>query len=146
MSVDGNLGLAHDPTMSRVAGTDGRGDDVVPVDAIGRHALDRVIDVRVGAPRLRLRERFVRKGGRSRAEAQVNGMMPAVNRVPVWFAERTARGMLTRMVGPWLLVGLPVIAARIWWSVPAAIAVFVVTLTAYVTVAIRYMRRHRQPA
>jgi hypothetical protein len=71
--------------------------------------------------------------------------MPAVNRVPVWFAERTARGMLTRMVGSWLLVGLPVIAARICWSVPAAIAVSVVTLTAYVTVAIRYMRRTANP-
>jgi hypothetical protein len=66
MSVDGNLGLAHDPTMSRVAGTDGRGDDVVPVDAIGRHALDRVMDVRVGAPRLRLRQRLVRKRGDGR--------------------------------------------------------------------------------
>jgi hypothetical protein len=31
------------------------------------------------------------------------------------------------MVGAWLLVGLPVIAARIWWSGPAAIVVFVVT-------------------
>ncbi len=72
--------------------------------------------------------------------------MPDVNRVPDWFAERSARGMLTRMVGSWLLIGMPVIAARIWWSVPAAITVFVVTLTAYVTFAIRYMRRHRRDA
>ncbi len=63
-----------------------------------------------------------------------------------WFAERSARGVLTRMVGAWLLIGLPVIAARICWSVPAAIAVFLVTLTAYVTFAIRYMRRDRRPA
>lgn len=68
--------------------------------------------------------------------------MSAVNLVPYWFGERSARGMLTRMVGAWLLVGLPVIAARIWWSGPAAIGVFVVTLTAYVTFANRYVRRH----
>jgi hypothetical protein len=55
--------------------------------------------------------------------------MSAVNHVPDWFGERSARGMLTRMVGAWLLVGLPVIAARIWWSGPAAIAVFVFMLT-----------------
>ena len=54
--------------------------------------------------------------------------------------------MLTRMVGAWLLIGLPVIASRIWWSVPAAIAVFVLTLSAYVTYAVRYMRRHGRPA
>jgi hypothetical protein len=60
-----------------------------------------------------------------------------------WFAERSARGMLTRMVGAWLLVGLPVIAARIWWSVASAVAVFVVTVTLYVAGAHRYMRRHR---
>lgn len=52
--------------------------------------------------------------------------------------------MLTRMVGAWLLVGLPVIAARIWWSAPVAIGVFVVTLTAYVTAANRYVRHHRR--
>jgi hypothetical protein len=70
------------------------------------------------------------------------GIMSAVNHVPDWFGERSVRGMLTRMVGAWLLVGLPVIAARIWWSGRAAIAVFVVMLTAYVTAANRYMRRH----
>jgi hypothetical protein len=59
------------------------------------------------------------------------------------FAERTVRGMLTRMVGAWVLIGLPVIAARIWWSVPAAIAIFVVTLTSYVSASVRYMNRHR---
>ena len=46
------------------------------------------------------------------------------------------------MVGAWLLVGLPLIAARIWWSVSAAIVVFIVTLTMYLTATIRYMRRH----
>lgn len=54
--------------------------------------------------------------------------------------------MLTRMVGAWLVVGLPVIAARIWWSVTVAIVVFVGTVSAYVTFAVRYMRRHSRPA
>ena len=65
-----------------------------------------------------------------------------VMRLADWFAERSARGMLTRAVGAWLLVGLPVIAARIWWSVAAALAVFLVTLTMYVAAAVRYMHQH----
>lgn len=65
-------------------------------------------------------------------------------RLAPWFAERSARGMLTRAVGSWLFVGLPVIAARIWWSVTAAIAIFLVTLTVYVAASARYVRRHRQ--
>jgi hypothetical protein len=52
--------------------------------------------------------------------------------------------MLARMVGGWLFVGLPVIAARIWWSVPAALAVFAVTLIVYVTFAVRYRHRNRR--
>ena len=52
--------------------------------------------------------------------------------------------MLTRAVGAWLFVGLPVIAARIWWSVAAAVTVFVVTVTMYVAAAVRYMHRHRR--
>ncbi len=68
--------------------------------------------------------------------------MSAVNHVSRWFGERSTRGVLTRMVGAWLLVGLPVIAARVWWSVPPAVVVFVVTQTAYVTVASRYVRHH----
>jgi len=72
--------------------------------------------------------------------------MPVVKRVPDWFAERSLRGMLTRMIGAWLLIGVPVIAARIWWSVPAALAVFVVMLFAYVTFAVRYMRHHSRQA
>jgi hypothetical protein len=59
------------------------------------------------------------------------------------FAERSPRGLLTRMLGAWLLVGLPVIAARIWWSPAAAIVVFVVAVTLYVAGATRYMRQHR---
>ena len=59
------------------------------------------------------------------------GTFPWV-RLAEWFAGRSARGKLTRMVGAWLLVGLPVIAARIWWSAAAAVAIFVVTLVIYV--------------
>ena len=46
--------------------------------------------------------------------------------------------------GAWLLVGLPVIAARIWWSVAAAIIIFVVAVTIYVTAAVRYTHRPHQ--
>ena len=67
-------------------------------------------------------------------------------RLAEWFAERGPRGMLTRAAGSWVLVGIPVIAARIWWSVAAAIVVFVVAVTFYVAAAARYMRRHgRRP-
>jgi hypothetical protein len=59
-----------------------------------------------------------------------------------WFAERSARGMLVRAVGGWMFVGLPVIAARVWWSPLAAIVVFVLCLSLYVTFARRYVRRH----
>jgi fatty acid desaturase len=58
------------------------------------------------------------------------------------FAERSAGGMLTRAAGAWLLVGLPVIAARVWWSPTAAIGVFAVTVTVYVAVARSYMHQH----
>ena len=46
------------------------------------------------------------------------------------------------VVGAWLVVGLPVIAARLWWTVPAALLIFAVTLTAYVMLIVRQMRRH----
>jgi hypothetical protein len=36
-----------------------------------------------------------------------------------------------------VFVGLPVVAARIWWSVAAAVAVFVVSVTMYVAAAVR---------
>jgi membrane protein implicated in regulation of membrane protease activity len=52
--------------------------------------------------------------------------------------------MLTRAAGAWLLVGLPVIAARLWWSPTGAIGVFAVTVTVYVVAARRYMRQHDQ--
>jgi hypothetical protein len=60
-------------------------------------------------------------------------------------AERTGRGMLCRAAGAWLLVGLPVIVARLWWTVPAALIVFVVALTVYVTLTVRLVRRPQPP-
>jgi len=78
------------------------------------------------------------------AKQIAGGTMSHVMRVDEWFAERSARGMLTRAAGAWLLVGLAVIAARIWWSVPAAIIVFAITMTTYVAAAVRYMRRHHR--
>jgi hypothetical protein len=75
---------------------------------------------------------------------EVRDDVPCVMRLADSFAERSAKGMLTRAVGAWLLVGLPVIAARIWWSVAAAITVFVVTLTIYVAAAVRYTHGHRR--
>ncbi len=49
--------------------------------------------------------------------------------------------MFVRAAGAWLLAGLPVIAARVWWS--AAAAIFVVTVALYVTAVRSYMHRHR---
>jgi hypothetical protein len=71
------------------------------------------------------------------------GTLFGVTRLADWFAVRSARGILTRAAGSWLLVGLPVIAARIWWSVAAAIAIFVLAVTMYVAATVRYMNRHR---
>jgi fatty acid desaturase len=67
-------------------------------------------------------------------------------RLADWFGERSPRGMLTRAAGAWVVIGLPVIAARLWWSVPAALTIFVLGVTVYVAAAVRHMRRHRQPS
>jgi hypothetical protein len=53
--------------------------------------------------------------------------------------------MLTRAAGAWLLIGLPIIAARLWWSVPAAITIFVLGVSVYVAAAVRYMHHHVPP-
>jgi hypothetical protein len=66
-----------------------------------------------------------------------------VMRLADWFAERSAKGVLMRAVGAWFLVGLPVIAARIWFSAAAAIAVFVLAVLMYVAATTRYVHRHR---
>jgi hypothetical protein len=71
-------------------------------------------------------------------------MLFCVMRLADAFTERSAKGMLTRAVGAWLFVGLSVIAARIWWSVAAAITIFVVTVTIYVAAAGGYMHGHRR--
>jgi membrane protein implicated in regulation of membrane protease activity len=68
---------------------------------------------------------------------------PSLSSVGTCFADRSARGILTRAAGAWVLIGLPLIAARIWWSVPAALVIFVVGVALYVTAARRYVRRHR---
>jgi hypothetical protein len=65
-----------------------------------------------------------------------------MTRIADVFAESSACGLFARWVGSVLCVGLPVVAARIWWSPIAAIVVFVVTVTAYVTVAVRHKRGH----
>ena len=53
--------------------------------------------------------------------------------------------MLARAFGAWVLIGLPVIAARLWWSVPAALVIAILGIAEYVMAARGYMRRHRQP-
>jgi len=53
--------------------------------------------------------------------------------------------MLARASGAWVLIGLPVIAARLWWSVPAALVIAILGIAEYVMAARGYMRRHRQP-
>ena len=65
-------------------------------------------------------------------------------RVADRFANGAPAGCSTRTVGALLLVGLPVIAARIWWSVTAAITIFALAVTMYVTAAVRYVHRHHQ--
>jgi uncharacterized membrane protein YoaK (UPF0700 family) len=62
-----------------------------------------------------------------------------------WFAERIPRGIFTRAAGAWVLIGLPIIAARQWWSAQAALTIFVVGVTMYVAAVTRYMHRHSQP-
>jgi hypothetical protein len=80
----------------------------------------------------------------SRAAMHTRWITSAVNLCHLGWASRAPEGCSTRMAGACLLVGLPVTAAKIWWSGPAAICVFVVTLTAYVTFANRYVGRHGQ--
>jgi hypothetical protein len=87
-------------------------------------------------------------GGRDLSRVILHsGLRPCkVMRLAERFAERSAAGMLTRAAGAWLLVGLPVIAARIWWSPTGAIGVFAVCVTVYVVAARRYMdRMGREP-
>ncbi len=62
------------------------------------------------------------------------------------FAQTSVRGALTRAAVAWVLVTPAVAAAKIWWSGTAALVVFLVGVTIYIAVAVRYRRRHRPPA
>jgi hypothetical protein len=61
------------------------------------------------------------------------------------FAETTAKGALTRASVAWVLITPAVAAAKIWWSGTAALVVFLVGVTIYIVVAVRYRRRHNPP-
>jgi len=61
------------------------------------------------------------------------------------FAETSVKGALTRAAVAWVLVTPAVAAAKIWWSGTAALVVFLVGVTIYIVVAVRYRRRHRPP-
>ncbi len=61
------------------------------------------------------------------------------------FAETSVKGALTRAAVAWVLITPAVAAAKIWWSGTAALVVFLVSVTIYVVVAVRYRRSHRPP-
>jgi membrane protein YdbS with pleckstrin-like domain len=61
------------------------------------------------------------------------------------FAETSVQGALTRAAVAWVLITPAVAAAKIWWSGTAALVVFLVGVTIYIVVAVRYRRRHRPP-
>jgi membrane protein YdbS with pleckstrin-like domain len=58
------------------------------------------------------------------------------------FAQTGVRGALTRAAVASVLITPAVAAAKIWWSATAAVIVFLVAVTAFVVVAVRYRRRH----
>lgn len=60
------------------------------------------------------------------------------------FASRNATGMVTRAGLAWLIITPAVAAAKIWWSPAAAVVVGVGGVALYVTVAVRYVRRHER--
>lgn len=62
------------------------------------------------------------------------------------FAEMSVKGALIRAALAWVLITPAIAAARIWWSVTAAIVVFVAGVTIYVVVVGRFVRRHRPPS
>jgi len=62
------------------------------------------------------------------------------------FAETSVKGALTRGAVAWVLITPAVAAAKIWWSGTAAVVVFIVGVTIYVVVAVRFRRRHREPS
>jgi hypothetical protein len=62
------------------------------------------------------------------------------------FAETSVKGALTRAAVAWVLITPAVAAAKIWWSGTAAAVVGLVAVTMYIVVAMRFIRRHRQPS
>jgi hypothetical protein len=62
------------------------------------------------------------------------------------FAETSPKGALTRAAVAWILITPAVAAAKIWWSGTAALIVFLVSVTVYVVVAVRFSRRRRWPS
>jgi hypothetical protein len=61
------------------------------------------------------------------------------------FAETSAKGALTRAGVAWVLITPAVAATKIWWSGTAALVMFLVGVTIYIVVAVRYRRRHSPP-
>ena len=61
------------------------------------------------------------------------------------FAEISLKGALTRAAVAWVLITPVVAAAKIWWSGTAAVVVFLVGVTIYITFAVPYRRHHRRP-
>jgi membrane protein YdbS with pleckstrin-like domain len=62
------------------------------------------------------------------------------------FAQTTVKGALTRAAVAWVLITPAIVAAKIWWSTPAAVVVAVVTVTVYIVVAQRLRHHYRQPS
>ena len=61
------------------------------------------------------------------------------------FAATSVKGALTRAAVAWVLITPAVAAAKIWWSGAAALVGFLVGVTVYIVVALRYRRSHRPP-
>jgi membrane protein YdbS with pleckstrin-like domain len=62
------------------------------------------------------------------------------------FAETSVKGALTRGALAWVLITPAIAAAKIWWSGTAAVVVFLVGVTIYIGVAVRFRRRQRPPS
>jgi hypothetical protein len=60
-------------------------------------------------------------------------------------AQTSAKRALTRAAVAWVLITPAVTAAKIWWSGTAALVVFLVGVSIFIVVAVRYRRRHAPP-
>ncbi|HZL48501.1 MAG TPA: hypothetical protein VFC30_05750 [Solirubrobacteraceae bacterium] len=61
------------------------------------------------------------------------------------FAQTSVKGVLTRAAVAFVLITPAVAVAKIWWSGTTALVVFLVAVTIYIVVAVRYRRRHSPP-